>query len=150
MNSLINMNNNKYPPEDNQKIFPWDFYSTIIIAMFSLTQIFRWMILPRSMDIYYHLLTAWGFIQSGGYSGWDFWEYAPVGRMHIYPPVFHIVLAFLIKLGMNKIILAKILRRPCRFCFLSLSGILSEEIIILAWPFLSWSPLALLIIFIFH
>ena len=112
------MNNNKYPPEDNQKIFPWDFYSTIIIAMFSLTQIFRWMILPRSMDIYYHLLTAWGFIQSGGYSGWDFWEYAPVGRMHIYPPVFHIVLAFLIKLGMNKIILAKIFEASMPILFL--------------------------------
>jgi len=60
------------------------------------------------MDIYYHFLTAWGFIQANGYSGWDFWQYAPFGRIHIYPPFFHIILAILMKLGINKIILAKI------------------------------------------
>lgn len=60
------------------------------------------------MDIYYHLLTAWGFLQAGGYSGWDFWEYAPLGRPHIYPPFFHLILAGLIKLGISKVILAKL------------------------------------------
>ena len=60
------------------------------------------------MDIYYHLLTAWGFIKAGGLSAWDFWQYAPVGRVHIYPPFFHIVLAVLMKLGINNIILAKL------------------------------------------
>lgn len=90
-----------------QRSFSWDFYSCLIIVIYSLLQILRWKILPQFMDIYYHLLTAWGFIQAGGYSGWDFWQYAPFGRIHIYPPFFHIILAFLIKLGINKIILAK-------------------------------------------
>lgn len=91
------------------KNFSWDFYSKLIILIYCLLQILRWPLLPTFMDIYYHLLTAWGFIQAGGYSGWDFWQYAPIGRLHIYPPVLHIILAFFIKLGMNKIILVKLL-----------------------------------------
>ncbi len=87
--------------------FSWDFYSRLIILSYCLLQILRWQILPQFMDIYYHLLTAWGFIQAGGYSGWDFWQYAPYGRIHVYPPVFHIILALLIKLGISKVILAK-------------------------------------------
>lgn len=59
------------------------------------------------MDIYYHILAAWGFIQAGGYSGWDFWQYAPAGRINIYPPVFHMVLSILMKLGISTVILAK-------------------------------------------
>ena len=88
--------------------FSWDFYSKLMIISFSTLQIARWRILPQFMDIFYHILTAWGFIQAGGYSGWDFWQYAPVGRTHIYPPFFHIVLAFLINSGIDKIILIKL------------------------------------------
>jgi len=62
----------------------------------------------QSMDIYYHLLTAWGFIQAGGYSGWDFWQYAPVGRIHVYPPFFHLMLAGMLKSGVSQIIIAKL------------------------------------------
>jgi len=86
----------------------WDFFAKIIIAGFFLLQCIRWSILLQSMDIYYHLLTAWGFIQAGGYSNWDFWQYAPAGRIHIYPPLFHLLLAGLIKSGVNQIILAKL------------------------------------------
>lgn len=89
------------------KVLSWDFYSKLLIASYGTFQITRWPILPQFMDTYYHLLTAWGFLQAGGYSGWDFWQYAPVGRIHIYPPVFHIILALLIKLGISKVILAK-------------------------------------------
>lgn len=69
--------------------------------------------------MYYHLLTAWGFIQAGGYSGWDFWQYAPAGRPHVYPPLFHIVLALLMKAGIDKIILAKIFSVIVPLAFLS-------------------------------
>lgn len=70
------------------------------------------------MDIYYHLLTAWGFIQAGGYSDWDFWQYAPFGRPHIYPPIFHITLAFLIKSGISQTILAKFFETTMPILFL--------------------------------
>lgn len=92
----------------DHKNFSWDFLSWMIILIYCMFQAVRWPILPQFMDIYYHFLTAWGFIQANGYSGWDFWQYAPVGRTHIYPPFFHIILAFLIKSGINKVILAKI------------------------------------------
>jgi hypothetical protein len=106
--------------KDYPKSFSWDFYSKLILLSYSLLQILRWRILPQFMDIYYHILTAWGFIRAGGYSEWDFWQYAPVGRMHIYPPFFHIILATLMKLGVDKIILAKSFEvvLPIAFIFL--------------------------------
>ena len=94
--------------KEMRKNLSWNFYSWLIILSYCALQIIRWQILPQFMDIYYHLLTAWGFIQAGGYVGWDFWQYAPVGRIHIYPPVFHIILAVLMKLGLSPIILAKL------------------------------------------
>ncbi|OGX26993.1 MAG: hypothetical protein A3J51_06335 [Omnitrophica WOR_2 bacterium RIFCSPHIGHO2_02_FULL_45_21] len=101
--------------------YSWDSYSKLIIVSFSVLQIMRWRILPQFMDIFYHILTAWGFIQAGGYSGWDFWQYAPVGRTHIYPPFLHIVLAFLIKSGISKIILVKFLETAAPItCMLTL------------------------------
>jgi len=92
---------------ESPKIIRWDFYSMVMIISYALLQAVRWAILPQSMDIYYHLLTAWGFNQAGGYSGWDFWQYAPLGRTHIYPPFFHIILALSMKLGISATILAK-------------------------------------------
>ncbi len=86
---------------------PWRYFSWVIIGAFGLLQLLRSVMLPQFMDMYYHLQVAWGFIQSGGYSGWDFWEYAPFGRPHIYPPFFHILLALFMKLGFSAIFLAK-------------------------------------------
>ncbi|MBM3249868.1 MAG: hypothetical protein FJZ09_03350 [Candidatus Omnitrophica bacterium] len=93
---------------EGQKEIRWDFYSLLIIACFVLFQAMRWRVLPQFMDIYYHILTAQGFIRAGGYSGWDFWQYAPLGRTHIYPPFFHFVLALLIGIKSGPVIIAKI------------------------------------------
>jgi len=90
------------------KTNPWNFYSGIIISSLLVLQLARWIILPQFMDIYYHLLTAQGFIQAGGYSGWDFWQYAPMGRPHIYPPFFHLALAGFMQAGVSPVILAKL------------------------------------------
>ena len=87
----------------------YNFYSWVIIISYLSLQAMRWRLLPQFMDIYYHIHTAWGFIQAGGYSSWDFWQYAPAGRAHIYPPLFHLALVLFIKAGVEKIILAKIL-----------------------------------------
>ena len=92
----------------NAKRFSYDFWSIIILIFYAIMQTSRWNVFPQHLDMYYHLLTAWGFIQAGGYSSWDFWQYAPVGRPHVYPPLFHIVLALFMKAGVDKIILAKI------------------------------------------
>jgi len=99
----------------------WNFLSTIVIFSFILLQAVRWVLLPQFMDIYYHLLTAQGFIQAGGYSGWDFWQYAPVGRVHIYPPFFHLILSGFIKLGIDQVVLAKLCEVliPCLLLFVT-------------------------------
>ena len=86
---------------------PWGYFSKIIILAYAVLQLLRLAIFPQFIDMYYHLQTAWGFIQAGGYSNWDFWEYAPFGRPHIYPPLFHILLALFMKLGFGVIFLAK-------------------------------------------
>ncbi|MCM8797832.1 MAG: hypothetical protein NC923_08210 [Candidatus Omnitrophica bacterium] len=88
--------------------FSWDFYSLLAIAVFALLQVLWWPLAPQFIDSYYHLLTSWGFIKAGGYTGWDFWQYAPYGRPHIYPPIFQLLLAFMLKMGFGKIFLLKI------------------------------------------
>ncbi|RKY31846.1 MAG: hypothetical protein DRP74_04050 [Candidatus Omnitrophota bacterium] len=90
------------------KLLSWDFFARLVIICFAMMQAIKWSILPQYMDIYYHLLTAWGFNQAGGYVTWDFWQYAPVGRPHIYPPFFHLLLANLMKAGISPVILAKL------------------------------------------
>ncbi|MCU0665722.1 MAG: hypothetical protein MUF05_01325 [Candidatus Omnitrophica bacterium] len=108
-------------PKRNLYFLDWDYFSCVMIALFFTMQVVRWQILPQFMDIYYHLHTAWGFLQAGGYSGWDFWQYAPYGREHIYPPFFHIILAIFMKLGVKAMILAKVLEITVTiFFFLSL------------------------------
>jgi hypothetical protein len=91
-----------------QNINTWDFFAGLILLSLSVLQITRWPATPQFLDIYYHLQVAWGFIQAGGYSSWDFWEYAPFGRPHIYPPLFHLLLALFMKLGVSVIYLAKL------------------------------------------
>lgn len=107
-------------PDNNSNNISWDLISKVIVILFLLLQLINWIILPRFIDIYYHLLTAWGFIQAGGYSGWDFWQYAPVGRPHIYPPLFHLILAGLIKAGISPVILAKLCEALIPAAFLAL------------------------------
>jgi hypothetical protein len=97
---------------------PSVYFSKLIIITFAALQLLRLVRLPQFMDIYYHLQTAWGFIQAGGYSSWDFWEYAPLGRPHIYPPLFHIILALLMKSGASAILLAKFFEAATPVVFL--------------------------------
>jgi hypothetical protein len=90
-----------------KKYFSYDFWSITILMFYAVMQLSRWPLFPQHLDIYYHLLTAWGFIQAGGYSSWDFWQFAPAGRPHVYPPLLHIVLALFMKAGVDKITLAR-------------------------------------------
>lgn len=101
------------------KEITFDKSSKLIILVFSVLQLTRCVILPQSMDIHYHFLTSWGFIRAGGYSNWDFWQYAPVGRVHFYPPVFHFIIAVLIKIGLDKIFLMKVFEYIIPIIFLT-------------------------------
>ena len=78
----------------------WRYGTLGIIALFTALLIIRWHTLPVFLDIYYHAGCMTGFRDAGGIVLHDFWEYAPIGRPHLYPPLFHIILLGLSKTGL--------------------------------------------------
>jgi len=94
---------------DNDRFTPsWDLYSLAIIFLFLFFQIIRFPAFPLFIDTYYHLSVMQGFNTAGGYVANSFWEYAPVGRPHLYPPLIHIIMLLLHKAGLGKIIIARL------------------------------------------
>ena len=89
-------------------------YLIALIVLLFLLSIYLWYyseLLVRSiMDISYHISTATSFARAGGIVGWDFWESLPLGRPHIYPPLFHLVFANFIKLGLSPYLCAKLMQ----------------------------------------
>jgi len=59
-------------------------------------------------DMYFHLATAKNFAEANGPLTWGFWESLPLGRAQTYPPLYHILLAFLFKLGIEVQLIEKI------------------------------------------
>ncbi|GMU94158.1 MAG: hypothetical protein AMXMBFR4_32160 [Candidatus Hydrogenedentota bacterium] len=49
-------------------------------------------IYPVPPDSIYHLLVARQIAETGTIPLWNDWQYAPVGRPHLYPPLFHLLL----------------------------------------------------------
>ncbi|MEK7795009.1 MAG: hypothetical protein AAB353_10790 [Candidatus Hydrogenedentota bacterium] len=50
---------------------------------------------PIPPDSYYHIAIARMILEQGAIPTWDDTFYAPIGRPHLYPPVFHILIAAL-------------------------------------------------------
>ena len=63
----------------------------LIGVLFALALIY-WSRFPIFRDIYYHMGAATAFGKAGGVALHDFWEFAPVGRPHLYPPLLHILM----------------------------------------------------------
>lgn len=81
----------------------------VMIGEVIISQLIRFNQFPQFMDDYYHLLVAQSFIKSGGWCGWSFWDYAPYGRPNLYPPLYHLLIAFLIKAGLKPLIALRVL-----------------------------------------
>lgn len=81
----------------------WSLYSAAIIGFITFAQVMQWPMFPFFIDIYYHLSVMKGFATAGGYVTHAFWEYAPFGRPHLYPPFFHLILLMLYRLGFSVI-----------------------------------------------
>ena len=89
--------------------FPsFDFYSIFVIIAILLVYLPNWPKLPYFMDCYYHLAVMKGFSAAGGWVGHAFWEYAPYGRPHLYPPFFHFLELVLFKCGVGPILIARL------------------------------------------
>ncbi|MDP2938564.1 MAG: hypothetical protein Q8O13_00555 [Candidatus Omnitrophota bacterium] len=86
----------------------WDFYSLMLIFCFSFLLIFRWTMSPAFIDVYYHLSVTKGFNEAGGFVTKDFWEFAPVGRPHLYPPLLHFLMLLFFKVGFSLISIARL------------------------------------------
>lgn len=84
-----------------RKFDRFDLISFGLLAFISLFSLVRYNYLPQFIDGYYHLSVANGFIQSGGWVGWDWWSFAPFGRPHLYPPLYHFILVFLQEIGLD-------------------------------------------------
>lgn len=57
---------------------------------------------PVYLDIPYHMAVTRGFREAGGVTTWDYWDYAPQGRPHLYPPLLHVGMSLLQDLGLSE------------------------------------------------
>jgi hypothetical protein len=70
---------------------PWSLAAGLILAAAAILTASHWPIFPFFLDSYYHLSVIRGFQQAGGPVLHAFWEAAPQGRPHLYPPLFHLI-----------------------------------------------------------
>jgi hypothetical protein len=78
----------------------FDYWSLGLIAVVAIVLLARLDHLKPSMsDTWYHLGVAHRIVADGEIPGWDWWNYAPLGRPHLYPPLLHLIIAFLAKLS---------------------------------------------------
>lgn len=84
------------------------FWALAAIAAFSLLQVLQWPLSPRFVDLYYHLAVMKGFINAGGLVTHASWEYAPVGRTHLYPPLLPLLMVPFYKAGLDLISIARL------------------------------------------
>lgn len=78
-----------------KKLNTYDFLSLLVIVVFIVVLLSRFDLYPVFVDIYYHMSVALSFDKAGGVVLWDFWEFAPEGRPHLYPPLLHCIMLFL-------------------------------------------------------
>ena len=69
----------------------WGWITVGLIGLVAAGLRLQWETLPRFLDSYYHLAVIQGFRQQGGVTLHAFWESAPAGRAHLYPPLFHLL-----------------------------------------------------------
>ena len=100
----------------------WGILTFLLISFFAALSLFNWQKFPLFLDIYYHINVMRGFDTAGGIVNHTFWELAPTGNIHLYPPLSHLLLLVPYKLGFDII---SIVRFFSVFSFLSLLATLS-------------------------
>jgi len=85
--------------KDGQRLY--DVISVGIIVLVAVFSFIRFKYLPQFIDGYYHLSCANAFIASGGWTGIDWWDFAPYGRPNLYPPFYHFLLSLMVSLGIG-------------------------------------------------
>ncbi|MBN3040053.1 MAG: hypothetical protein JW867_02895, partial [Candidatus Omnitrophica bacterium] len=80
-----------------------DIFSLGLILLLFIFSILKYSYLPQFLDSYYHLSVANAFIESKGWVGYSWWDNAPIGRPHLYPPLYHLILVLMKTLGLEGI-----------------------------------------------
>ena len=78
------------------------------LAAFAVLWWARWPSLPLGLDPAYHLFVAREMLAAGGPFLSETWQYAPVGRAHLYPPGLHVLLAGLMGLGLDPLLVIRL------------------------------------------
>ncbi|MDI6873364.1 MAG: glycosyltransferase family 2 protein [Actinomycetota bacterium] len=79
----------------------WDALSSLLVLLFLVLVLANHSLYPVFLDAPYHMAVTRGFREAGGVTTWDFWDYAPEGRPHLYPPLLHVAMSFLEDLGLS-------------------------------------------------
>lgn len=77
----------------------WDRLAAVVLIGAVVLEATRWAVLPRSLDLYYHGAVAHAFDRAGGFVAAVFWDTAPEGRPHVYPPLIHFLISALTRLA---------------------------------------------------
>jgi hypothetical protein len=80
----------------------YDLLAAIFIILCIVLVLVNISMYPVYLDIPYHMAVTRGFQEAGGITTWDFWDYAPVGRPHIYPPLLHVGMSMLQDIGLTQ------------------------------------------------
>ena len=105
------------PSPDQER--PWDFYAVALFAAAAFIHALQWPLMPRFLDIWYHVAVMKGFAAAGGYLTHANWEFAPVGRPHLYPPLVHGLLLLPYRLGLGEAACARLMELALWPAFLS-------------------------------
>jgi len=78
----------------------YDLLAAVFIVLCIVLVVVNISMYPVYLDIPYHMAVTSGFQEAGGVTTWDFWDYAPEGRPHIYPPLLHVGMSMLQDIGL--------------------------------------------------
>lgn len=92
-----------------KRISGWSAGAIGLIVFFTVLLILKWKSFPIFFDLYYHAGCMMGFDQAGGVSLYDFWEYVPIGRPHLYPPFLHVLMLGLYRIGMSPLFIMRLI-----------------------------------------
>ncbi|MDY6794530.1 MAG: glycosyltransferase [Actinomycetota bacterium] len=87
----------------------YDLLAVLLMVVFLVLIIVNVSMYPVYLDIPYHMAVTEGFQEAGGVTTWDFWDSAPAGRPHIYPPLLHVVMSLLLDVGLSLEVVATLI-----------------------------------------
>lgn len=77
------------PTKPDELARPYTICGVALVIFVAIVSAVSWWLYPVFVDTYYHMAVIHGFKQAGGVVTQAFWEMAPAGRVHIYPPALH-------------------------------------------------------------